>query len=113
MRKDFFLFFWLMMAGVVLLTACKKDNDDPARQAEVDEQIILDYIATNNIDAQRHESGLYYLITKEGTGEHPAVSSKIEIFYSKGVLRTKDILPMAAFSIKLRMDRWCFHYKIW
>lgn len=76
---------WLFLAVTLVFTACKKDDDTAAKQAEKDEQIIADYLATNNIDAQRHESGLYYLITNEGTGDQPTIASSVEVFY-KGYL---------------------------
>ena len=37
--------------------SCKKD-DIKKKQAEKDEQIIKDYLATNQLEALRHESGL-------------------------------------------------------
>lgn len=89
-KKTPFQLLLILMTGAVFLAACKKDDGDAAKQAEIDEQIILDYIAANNIAAQRHESGLYYLITKEGTGEHPEISSTIEIFY-KGYLTNGNV----------------------
>ncbi len=71
----------LLMAGLVIFSSCKKDDDTAAKQAEIDEQIIMDYLAANNIDAQRDASGLYYLITDEGTGDQPTINSTIELYY--------------------------------
>jgi len=68
------------MAVLMILSSCKKD-DDAAKQAEIDEQIIVDYLTANNIDAIRHESGMYYLITDEGTGQQPTVYSTVEVYY--------------------------------
>lgn len=48
------------MFCIVMLSACKKDED-------VDKQ-ITDYIAQNNITAIKDPSGLYYQIIKPGTG---------------------------------------------
>lgn len=70
----------IIMLAVV---SCKKD--DTAAQAEIDEQIIKDYIATNNLEATRHNSGLYYTIIKEGGGNHPNVDNTVVIKY-KGYL---------------------------
>lgn len=68
------------MIAVLIIPGCKKD-DDAEKQAELDEQIILDYLAANNINAEKHESGLYYLITDEGVGEYPTAFSTVQVFY--------------------------------
>ncbi len=49
-----------------LLTSCLKD--DYVDYSVVDEEIIIEYLAENNIDAERHEYGLYYKIIDEGSG---------------------------------------------
>lgn len=72
--------FGLMMIAVLIMPGCKKD-DDSEKQAAIDEQIILDYLAANNIDATRHESGLYYVITDEGTGDQPTIYNMVEVYY--------------------------------
>jgi FKBP-type peptidyl-prolyl cis-trans isomerase len=54
-------------------------------QSEKDEEIILNYLNEHNLDATKHESGLYYIINEEGTGSNPQLSNKIEIKY-KGYL---------------------------
>ncbi len=46
----------------------KKQAEGAAKQLETDTQIIEDYIATNNLNATRTESGLYYVIEDEGDG---------------------------------------------
>jgi len=68
------LFFVL----IVILIACNKDDND---QAELDDQIIKDYLAKHNLDATKHASGLYYMITQEGTGVKPNINSKVTLTY--------------------------------
>ncbi|EKB47377.1 FKBP-type peptidyl-prolyl cis-trans isomerase [Cecembia lonarensis] len=46
----------------------KKQAEGAVVQMEIDTQIIEDYLAENNIQATRTESGLYYVIEKEGSG---------------------------------------------
>ena len=50
---------------LVLIAGCKDDDKD---YAVIDEKIITDYLAANNIEAQRDPSGLYYKIVNRGTG---------------------------------------------
>jgi FKBP-type peptidyl-prolyl cis-trans isomerase len=47
----------------------KKQAENAVKQLEIDTQLIEDYIAKNNIKATRTESGLYYVVEKEGSGE--------------------------------------------
>jgi len=79
----------VLFATSLVLFSCKKD-DEAAKQAEIDEQIILDYLAEKEIDAQRHESGLYYLILREGSGVQPSDFSSVEVYY-KGYFPSGNI----------------------
>lgn len=70
---------WILtaLAGAVLLfSQCKKDD-----QSEVDRQIILDHLAANNITAEEDPSGIFYIITTEGTGSHPAPNATVTVRY--------------------------------
>ena len=62
----------------VLFAACNKDDES---QAELDDQIIQDYLNQHNIDAESDESGLYYIITGEGSGGHPEQNSMVEVLF--------------------------------
>jgi FKBP-type peptidyl-prolyl cis-trans isomerase FkpA len=75
-------YFWLFAVITIVFVACKKD--DKFDQAAVDKEIILKYIADNNIEDVRLDtaSGLYYKITKEGYGGHPNDNSYIEVNYT-------------------------------
>ncbi|BAX82071.1 FKBP-type peptidyl-prolyl cis-trans isomerase [Labilibaculum antarcticum] len=45
------------------------------------EEEIKAYIAKNKLDAQRSDTGLYYLICKQGEGAKPTCDSNITISY--------------------------------
>jgi len=79
-----------VLIGIILslLVACSK-NDEQS-QAEKDDQIINDYLNNNGLSATHHESGLYYIITQEGSGAHPTINSTVTVKY-KGYL-TNDIV---------------------
>ena len=42
---------------------------------------IKDYIEENNLDAIEEDSGLHYVIVKEGDGNHPSSSSNVTVLY--------------------------------
>ncbi|MBS2211000.1 FKBP-type peptidyl-prolyl cis-trans isomerase [Carboxylicivirga mesophila] len=56
----------LFMLLLPLLASCLKD--DYVDYTAIDEEIIVNYLAENNIEAQRHASGLYYKIIDKGSG---------------------------------------------
>ncbi len=69
-----FLFFALIAFFSI---SCEKEDS----QADKDDIIISDYLTENNIDATKHNSGMYFTITKEGFGSHPTQNSTVEVQY--------------------------------
>lgn len=68
----------LLLLLAILFFSCNKED---TTNAEADDATIREYLAENNIDAVKDESGLYYLITQQGSGNYPSVYSKITIKY--------------------------------
>ena len=50
-------------------------------QAAKDEKILTEYFAKNHIKATRTASGLYYVITKKGTGENAKAGKPVSMNY--------------------------------
>lgn len=80
MKKQFFGL--LFIALFITTFSCEKDRID---RVAVDQEIIEQYLADNNIAAQKHESGIYYLIETAGTGGSPNYTSEVAVKY-KGYL---------------------------
>jgi FKBP-type peptidyl-prolyl cis-trans isomerase FkpA len=55
--------------------------DDLQSQTEIDKEIILKYIADNDLDAISLGGGLYYVNEETGTGKNPNPSSKVQVAY--------------------------------
>jgi FKBP-type peptidyl-prolyl cis-trans isomerase FkpA len=70
----------LFLLVAVTSLHCKKDGDQS--QTEIDNEIILQYIADNELDAMNIGSGLYYVNEETGTGENPDPSSTVRVAYS-------------------------------
>ena len=68
----------LILLFVVAFTACG-DDDDP--QLDTDIMLIEQYLADNNLTAERTDSGLHYVITEEGNGDHPTSNAFVTIKY--------------------------------
>lgn len=69
-----------------VLAACEKEPT----QAEKDDDIIKKYLADNGIEAEYHESGLYYQIIEPGTDGHPDFLSTVTVKY-KGYLTDNEV----------------------
>lgn len=54
-----------LLAG---FASCKKDTVDAQQQAQIDETTIKNFLVANNLQAQREEHGVYYIITDPGSG---------------------------------------------
>lgn len=67
------------------LSGCNEDTDN-----RTDEEKILDYLAENNLDAERDNSGLYYIIEESGGSARPSINNNVEVRY-KGTLLNGDV----------------------
>ncbi len=62
----------LLVISTLSTLSCKDESDM---------EKIEGYLADNNLTATSTPSGLYYIITKEGTGGHPNLSSSVTVKY--------------------------------
>ena len=76
------------------LLSCKDDskseNIEPIDYKAQNEADIKVYVEENNLEAQKSESGLYYVINEPGAGEQPTASSDVTVAY-KGYYLNEDI----------------------
>ncbi|MEQ9301932.1 MAG: FKBP-type peptidyl-prolyl cis-trans isomerase [Cyclobacteriaceae bacterium] len=70
----------ILVALVVFIASCGDDDGPPNFDGTNDEEIQA-YIADNNLDATRTNSGLYYVILDEGTGDRPTATSNVRVAY--------------------------------
>lgn len=69
----------LIIALSILIGFSYSCNND---QDEVDREIIEKYISDNNLNAvELDNTGLFYVIEKEGGSKHPTVSSTVKVNY--------------------------------
>lgn len=72
--------FALLIMVFAFVTACKTDDDTKDFREKNNEDIVA-YIDKNNLDAQKSDSGLYYVIDELGSGEHPTATSNVTVAY--------------------------------
>lgn len=70
----------LILFTAILLASCSKDEAPKDYTLQNDEEITA-YIVANNLDAEKSNSGLYYVIDEPGTGEHPIGSDRVKVSY--------------------------------
>lgn len=75
---------------ITLFISCNSDDDTPVDYRSVNEQEILDYIAANNLDATRSDSGLYYVVDEIGSGDEITSTSDV-IFIYKGYYTNDEV----------------------
>jgi FKBP-type peptidyl-prolyl cis-trans isomerase FkpA len=73
--------FTCFLILILLNISCNKTED----YSQIDEDIIQNYILTNNLNAQSTASGLYYVIDNLGSGDTPTIYSDVTVAY-KGYL---------------------------
>lgn len=79
--------YTLLILAIAIFTSCESDIKEieiKDYRAENETQ-IKNYIQDNGLNAQKGESGLYYVIELEGTGEQPTMRSDVTVAY-KGYL---------------------------
>ncbi len=59
---------------------------DPQEQARVDAELIKKFVTDNKLNAKSTESGIYYVVDKEGKGANPTLESNVKVHYSGTLL---------------------------
>ena len=72
----------LMLLFVAVLSCDTEQVFDEEEQLAIDRQLILDYLAENNIDAlEIEDTGIYYVITQQGSGPNAEFANSVFAHY--------------------------------
>lgn len=94
---------FLLPLIILVFTNC--GSDDTSKDfTEDNENEILEYIADNNLDAQKSASGLYYVIENQGTGATPTASSDVTVAY-KGYFTNGSVFDQNAEGITFNLSQ--------
>jgi FKBP-type peptidyl-prolyl cis-trans isomerase len=80
--------------ALTLFISCSKDKAANVDYTAKNEKEITDYIAKNNLTAQKSDTGLYYVITNPGTGAQPTATSNVTVAY-KGYFTNGNIFDQS------------------
>ncbi len=94
--------FLAALVALTLFISCSKDNSTPIDYVVQNEKEISEFIGNNNLNAQRTDSGLYYVIKDPGTGAQPTTSSNVTVAY-KGTFTNGQIFD-ASTNDGIRID---------
>ncbi|MEO9482581.1 MAG: FKBP-type peptidyl-prolyl cis-trans isomerase [Ekhidna sp.] len=64
----------------------QKAEEAAAKQIIIDNEIIDNYLSENNIETEKTESGLRYVITQEGSGPKPTQGQRVNVNYTGWIL---------------------------
>jgi FKBP-type peptidyl-prolyl cis-trans isomerase FkpA len=72
-----------VLLALTLLISCTKseESNEPIDYTAKNDKEITDYIAKNNLTAQKSTTGLYYIINEPGTGAQPTANSNVTVAY--------------------------------
>lgn len=74
-----------LIVSLLILVSCNTNNDNTSTEqidyTEINEQEIVQYLETNNLTAQKSESGLHYIISEPGTGTQPTAADNVTVAY--------------------------------
>jgi len=87
----------LILGLAIGLSSCNKDDLNQSEQLVIDIEKIEAFLKDHNIDAEKTSSGLYYIITKEGTGSHPLASSEVKVKYAGRFLENGEEFDSGTF----------------
>jgi FKBP-type peptidyl-prolyl cis-trans isomerase FkpA len=82
----------LVLLTLLAFVSCKKK--DVISQATADDNTIKKYLSDNNLTATRTGSGLYYIVSTQGTGNNPVSTSNVTVVY-KGYLVSGSVFDQS------------------
>ncbi len=71
----------ILLLLLLTFTFVQCNKDEEVNQAAIDDEIILKFIADNNLDAEHIGNGLYFVDEETGTGANPTASSTVRVAY--------------------------------
>lgn len=98
------------LLALTLFISCSKEKEVETDYTAKNEKEISDYVAKNNLTAQRSDSGLYYVINEPGTGVQPTVNSFVTVaykgYFTDGKVFDKSDAAGVSFGLKQVIQGW-------
>ena len=95
---------------LTLFISCTKDNNSTVDYTAKNELEIKEYIAKNNLTAQRSDTGLYYVINNLGTGTQPTANSNVTVaykgYFTNGTVFDQSSAAGVSFGLRQVIQGW-------
>lgn len=93
--------YLLLISFIVpVIAGCRRSTDEAGRQelttvqlADINRQLVIkererieSYIARKSLDMKQTDSGLWYVVTRESSGDHPVEGDRVILDYSCSLL---------------------------
>lgn len=72
-------YFICFILGLTFFISCKKTS--PEEQAEIDRQVIMDYLNQYDLEADETQDGIFYFKSEEGNGVLPSSNDDVLVAY--------------------------------
>lgn len=83
MEKRKFLTYEVKLVSIKSQKQMQEEQEKhAAEQNSIDDKLLQDYFAKNNLKPSKTASGLYYTIEKEGSGESPKPGQQVTVNYT-------------------------------
>jgi len=79
----------------IFFISCGDDDNQSVDYVSLNDQEIQDYLAENDLQAEKSASGLYYIIDSEGTGVQPTATDQVRVAY-KGYFTNGEVFDQSA-----------------
>jgi FKBP-type peptidyl-prolyl cis-trans isomerase FkpA len=88
------MYLLVLLVGMGIIFGCKKDEESMtvSQMVKIDTVEIKNYLATNNLTATKHTSGLYYIIHEVGEGPNINMVSEVNIKYDAKYLKSGEAI---------------------
>ncbi len=78
----------------IFFVSCS-DDDQPVDYLSLNDQEIQQYLEENDLQAEKSDSGLYYIVDTEGTGERPTTTHQVRVAY-KGYFTNGNVFDQSS-----------------
>jgi FKBP-type peptidyl-prolyl cis-trans isomerase FkpA len=89
--------------AIFTVFACQKELSEEEQLAK-DIELIEQYLAENNLEAERTLNGLFYIIEKTGNGNFPATNSEVTVRYKGYFLDGKVFDQSTEFGVTFNLQ---------
>lgn len=104
--------YLLTICIIFLIISCQKDDNDNdfVDYSQKNENDIINYIKTHDLDATRSSSGLYYVIEEEGEGIQASSNSTVTVnykgYYLNGTIFDESNEEGITFNLQQVIEGW-------